>query len=229
MAQEWLHRRRAAVVRYEGPPSDPFGGQRRLTDEPAPVAPERIECTIRDRGTGHMRQRSTASAKHVRAANVGITRDHLTEEHCVIVRNQHAATNGDRRPASHAGGVRLTAGRRLGPGVRCRLPFRSDGHRQSNDRRRAHRARGATRWVVVPRRGCLGWRTRSVPGTEPRQAGAGPCRDESRRIPGPCPISRTSERSNRAGPRSPRSRSSRCRTRPCGIPCSCRTSAGFRR
>jgi sulfotransferase family protein len=85
-ADEWLHSGRAVVVRYEDLHRDPTDTLTRVTDQIAPVAPERIARAIETCSAENMRQRSRAMAKHVRTATVGESKNHLGEQHLAIFR-----------------------------------------------------------------------------------------------------------------------------------------------
>jgi hypothetical protein len=89
-AHEWLHSGRAVVLRYEELHRDPHEALRRATEQVTPVPPDRIARAVEQCSAERMRQRSRGMAKHVRAATVGDSRNHLTSEHLTIFRERYA-------------------------------------------------------------------------------------------------------------------------------------------
>jgi hypothetical protein len=89
-ADEWLHSGRATVLRYEELLRDPMGTLTRVSEQIAPVAPERIARAVEECSAENMRQRSRAMARHVRMATVGDSKNHLDEQHLRIFRERYA-------------------------------------------------------------------------------------------------------------------------------------------
>ena len=89
-ANSWLHSGRAIVVRYEDLHQCPVEALTRVTDQIAPVDPDRIAAAIEACRAENMRQKSAMMAWNVRVAKVGDSRERLTEAHLAIFREQYA-------------------------------------------------------------------------------------------------------------------------------------------
>jgi Sulfotransferase domain len=89
-AKEWLHSGRAIVVRYEDLHQCPVEALTRVTDQIAPVDPDRIAAAIEACRAENMRQKSAMMAWNVRVAKVGDSRERLTEAHLAIFRENYA-------------------------------------------------------------------------------------------------------------------------------------------
>jgi hypothetical protein len=89
-ANAWLHSGRAIVVRYEDLHQCPVEALTRVTDQIAPVEPERIAAAIEECRAENMRQKSAMMAWNVRVAKVGDSRERLSEAHLAIFREQYA-------------------------------------------------------------------------------------------------------------------------------------------
>ena len=89
-AEGWVGSGRAHVVRYEGLHADPVAELRQVTDAIAPVDDTRIAAAVEHCTAENMRARSERLARHVRAATVGDSKQHLTEAHLAIFREKHA-------------------------------------------------------------------------------------------------------------------------------------------
>lgn len=89
MAHDWLRSGRSKIVRYENLQRDPEGELRRLTDEVESAPLPQIVAAIESCKADTMRQKSAATAKHVRTARVGDSREHLTEAHLAIIRERY--------------------------------------------------------------------------------------------------------------------------------------------
>lgn len=89
-ANAWLHSGRALAVRYEDMHRDPEAELRRVTDRLAPLPPERIAAAVEECRAENMRQRNQKAARHLRAATVGDSKQHLADAHLAIFRERHA-------------------------------------------------------------------------------------------------------------------------------------------
>ena len=89
-ANSWLHSGRAIPVRYEDLHQCPVEALTRVTEQIAPVEPERIVAAIEACRAENMRQRSAMMAWNVRVAKVGDSRERLTEAHLAIFRENYA-------------------------------------------------------------------------------------------------------------------------------------------
>jgi hypothetical protein len=89
-ANSWLHSGRAIVVRYEDLHQCPIEALTRVTDQIAPVEPDRIVAAIEACRAENMRQKSAMMAWNVRVAKVGDSRERLSEAHLAIFRENHA-------------------------------------------------------------------------------------------------------------------------------------------
>lgn len=89
-AEGWLHSGRAHVVRYEGLHRDPVAELRAVTDRIEPVSDARIADAVDRCRAENMRAANERWARHVRAATVGDSRKHLSQDHLDIFRERHA-------------------------------------------------------------------------------------------------------------------------------------------
>lgn len=89
-AESWLHSGRTVLFHYEGLRRDPMAELTRATDAIAPVDPRRIADAIEECRAENMRQRGKQSQWHVSAAQVGETREGLSEAHLAIFRERYA-------------------------------------------------------------------------------------------------------------------------------------------
>jgi sulfotransferase family protein len=89
-AEGWLHGGRAVVVRYEGLRNDPLAELTRATDRIAPVTREQIENAIEVCRAENMRQMGRQKKWQVSAAQVGGTREGLSEAHLAIFRERYS-------------------------------------------------------------------------------------------------------------------------------------------
>lgn len=88
-ANDWLHSRRAVVVRYEELHRDPVAELTRATDQIEPVGRERIEAAIEACRAENMRQMKDKFSWQVRAATVGDSRARLNEEALAVFRERY--------------------------------------------------------------------------------------------------------------------------------------------
>jgi Sulfotransferase domain len=89
-ANEWVHCKESAVIRYEALHADPVAALRALTDQIGPVALDRVEAAVEECRAENMRQRSEKMARHVRSATVGDSKARLTEPHLAVFREHYA-------------------------------------------------------------------------------------------------------------------------------------------
>ena len=84
MANDWMHRGRSTVVRYEQMHHDPVGELSRATDQIQPVDVEQIRGALDSCSAARMRQMDPNKAWRIRVAAVGDWRNHLTASHLTI-------------------------------------------------------------------------------------------------------------------------------------------------
>jgi hypothetical protein len=85
-AEAWMRSGRAHVLRYEELLMQPAGTLTKLTNALAPASQDAIAAAVAYCSADAMRQRGGGEARHVRAATVGDSHNHLTEEHLAIFR-----------------------------------------------------------------------------------------------------------------------------------------------
>jgi hypothetical protein len=88
-AAEWVHSGRAIVVRYEELHRDPVAELTRVTSAIEPVDMARVQQAIEACSIDNMRKMSKRMSFHVRAAEVGESRDTLGESHLSIFRDKY--------------------------------------------------------------------------------------------------------------------------------------------
>jgi hypothetical protein len=84
----WLQSGRAIPVRYEALHADPVAALTEVTEQIAPVAPERILAAIDACKPDKMRQMDPKLVWHVRSAKVGDSRERLSEPHYAVFRER---------------------------------------------------------------------------------------------------------------------------------------------
>ena len=90
-AEAWVQSGRAHVLRYEELHADPVGALTKLSEQLGPASPDTIMAAVTHCSADAMRQRGGGEAQHVRAATVGDSRNHLTDEHLAIFRDDRYA------------------------------------------------------------------------------------------------------------------------------------------
>lgn len=88
-AKEWMESGRALVVRYEELHRQPIETMERLTERIAPTSRETIAAAVDACSAENMRK-NAKTARHVRTAKVGDSKERLNEEHLAIFRERHA-------------------------------------------------------------------------------------------------------------------------------------------
>jgi len=86
----WLQSGRSVVVRYERLHDDPIAELTRATDLISPVARERIVTAVEACEAQTLLKSRKGLAKRIRSATVGDWRNHLSEVHLAIFREQYA-------------------------------------------------------------------------------------------------------------------------------------------
>jgi hypothetical protein len=88
-ADDWIHSKRAIVVRYEDLHRDTAGTLTEVTNQIEPVDAEQIAIAVEACTVENMRNMSRRMSTHVRAAKVGDSRGKLDTEHLAIFRDQY--------------------------------------------------------------------------------------------------------------------------------------------
>lgn len=88
-ADDWIHSKRAIVVRYEDLHRDTAGTLQQVTSQIEPVDPEQIALAVEACTVENMRNMSRRMSTHVRTAKVGDSRGTLGAEHLNIFRDQY--------------------------------------------------------------------------------------------------------------------------------------------
>ena len=86
----WAESDRTAVVRYEGLHDDPQAELRRVAARLGPVDDERIAAAIAACDADAMRRDRPGMSKRIRSATVGDWRNHLTDAHLQLFRDEYA-------------------------------------------------------------------------------------------------------------------------------------------
>jgi hypothetical protein len=90
-ASEWIQSGRSTIVRYEGLHNDPVAELQRVAEAVGrPVAEDKLIEAIDGCSADRMRQQGGATAKHVRSAKVGDSREKLNDKHLAIFRELHS-------------------------------------------------------------------------------------------------------------------------------------------
>jgi hypothetical protein len=89
LAFNWIYDGRSIVVRYEDLKKDTFGTLKSITERLCKIDDNRIQNAIDAASASKMRQRNDVLSRHIRKASVGDWRNHLTEDHLKVFRENY--------------------------------------------------------------------------------------------------------------------------------------------
>jgi hypothetical protein len=89
LAVNWVNDGRSTLIRYEDLKKDTYGTLKIVTDHLLPIDESTIQNAISAASASNMRRKSDVLSRHIRKASVGDWRNHLSEDHLKIFRENY--------------------------------------------------------------------------------------------------------------------------------------------